>query len=739
MRSTMQFRARTLAILLGAVGAAATPGVTHAQPAGNTSAMRPVSVEDLITVRKPSDASISPDGKWVAFVQTTPSLEQNSYLHDLYLVATDGASSPRQLTHNEPRDDLRASFVGLSPTWASKSDRIAYVAKRGDQNRVFLIDVASGQESELVSEKQIGEKVSFAPTYRGQSLAFSPDGTRLAFLAAVTADPPKPKEKILRAIEADEDWTPQGPSREPATQLFIMDLAARTSRAITPAMMNVASFAWSPDGTQLALEAAAYLGIANYMADDIWVVDASGSNEPRALVTLDGWDQKPTWSPDGKRLAFGTQRGAQDWMYTASLAVVDVDGGAPKFIGDTLDKLAGASIAGLRWRPDGRAIDIVSIWKLGSHLFRLNAADGMLQQRLTPREDRYYDSFTWSADGSTMAFIVQGAALPADIFVSPSDRFEPKRLTTLNPEWDRIRVPTVELVTWKSADQKFDVWGLLLKPSNYDPSKTYPMLTGILGGPSMIRQQLNPLWSYPSLVQAEQGGYVVFIPNTRGRSGMGTDFTHAIRDERSYLLGGLGDVLSGVDAMVARKIADPDRLGVHGFSYGGSMTATVISHDTRFKAAIYGEGAPNVIGVLADYPTKHFLTLYRDMWGLGSAFDPDDVKIMFDQSSIFRSQYVRTPTLIETGELSAWKTDRQYYRSLKHFGVAAELWVYPRSGHGWDEPKLMQDAFNRHIRWFDYWILDKPLGDEGKQRVYDAWKALAHRRPERALQGGRRW
>jgi dipeptidyl aminopeptidase/acylaminoacyl peptidase len=203
---------------------------------------------------------------------------------------------------------------------------------------------------------------------------------------------------------------------------------------------------------------------------------------------------------------------------------------------------------------------------------------------------------------------------------------------------------------------------------------------------------------------------------------MGMPFTHAIRDERSYLLGGLTDVLAGVNEMVARRVADPDRLGILGFSYGGSMTAITITHTDRFKAAIYGEGAPSILEHLSEYPTKHFMGLFKDMWGLPTAFDPDDIKRMYDQSSLYRSQLVKTPVLLEAGERSAWKTDRQYFRSLRHFGVPSEFYVYPRSGHGWDEPKLMQDAYTRHIRWFDYWLLDKPYGDAEKQRAYDEWK-----------------
>jgi dipeptidyl aminopeptidase/acylaminoacyl peptidase len=206
-------------------------------------------------------------------------------------------------------------------------------------------------------------------------------------------------------------------------------------------------------------------------------------------------------------------------------------------------------------------------------------------------------------------------------------------------------------------------------------------------------------------------------------------FTHAIRDEHSYLANPFTDVMAGVDAMIARGLADPARLGILGFSYGGSLTAYSITHTNRFVAAIYGEGSPTILGTVAEYSTKFLCTIYRDMWGIGNPFEPQDIQNMIAQSAIYQLDRARTPVLIESGEKSAWKTDRQLYRGLRHFGVPAEFWVYPRSGHGWDEPKLMQDAYRRHIAWFDYWLLGHPYPDAEKQHRYDEWKAQRGKTP----------
>jgi len=319
-----------------------------------------------------------------------------------------------------------------------------------------------------------------------------------------------------------------------------------------------------------------------------------------------------------------------------------------------------------------------------------------------------------------MAVRIQGVGVPPDIYLSAVKRFRPKALTHLNPSWNILTVPKAHIIQWRSQDDRWDVRGLLIEPSNYDPKQHYPMLTAILGGPIMVNQELNPDSSYPLLALAEQG-YLILMPNSRGREGFGMDFDHAIRDERSYVKNPETDILAGVDAMVVRGIADPDRLGILGFSYGGTLTAYAVTLTNRFKAAIYGEGTPDILRWY-DYANTATLPLLHDMWGFGNPYEPQEIASAIGQSSLFRLNQVHTPVLVEAGELSGWKTDRAYYRGLRHFQVPAEFYVYPRSGHGWDEPRLMQDAFQRHIAWFDYWIKGKPYTDAKKQSAYDEWK-----------------
>ncbi len=690
---------------------------------------RPISIEDMIEVNTPSEVAISPNGRWVAYVLHTAAIESNNHLHDVYVVPTDGSLPPRRLTHNQPRDGYFASLESISAVWAPTSDKLVYVGRHGDETELRSIDVESGREELLVTSEILGGKFNFSSGFsQGRSIEFSPDGRSLAFLASMSAKPP-PAAKPLHAIDADENWDPgideglptQRISTRPVAQLFTLDLSTHRVRMVTSAEFNISDFSWSPNSRSFALEAETDPAAGSLsMRSAIFLVDTSGG-ALRPLVQIEGINRTPVWSPDGKQIAFCTQHGRPDWMQVCSLAVVSVDGHSPpRNLGAELDRLAGSRLDGIHWVDHGHYIDVLTRYYLSMHLFRISIIDGSIR-RLSTRDDRLYDEASYSRDGKIIALRVQGVGVPPDVYISPVTRFRPRALTHLNPSWDTLSLPKAEIVQWRSQDDRWDLHGLLIKPSNYDSKRRYPMLTEVLGGPLMVRQYLNPDVSYPVLALAELG-YVIFMPDSRGREGFGLDFTHAIRDERSYVLKPETDVFSGVNAMVARDIADPEQLGILGFSYGGTLTAYAVTLTDRFKAAIYGEGLPDMLRWYETPNTHSGFALLNDMMGFGNPYEPKVIASGIEQSSLFHLDRVHTPVLVEAGELSGWKWDRAYYRGLRHFQVPSEFYVYPRSGHGWDEPRLRQDSFQREIAWFDYWVKGKPYPDVKKQEAYDAWK-----------------
>ena len=672
---------------------------TAAQASGApAAAKRPIAIEDEIEYAAPLSLNLSPDGRQVSYLLRTRDIASNAVTRDLFVVAADGKSKPRLV-----RKDTSDAAV-----WGGDSRHLLIVASKGEGAEIRTLRLADGEE-ELLFSSETGIS----------SLGVSPDGRSLAFL---TLNPlaEKEPEKLLHAIEADEDWDANRP--EPRVfQLAVMDLATRKARTLTDTSISVANFDWSPDSQRLAIEAYSDPTIVMpAMTADIYVVDVADGTT-RALVKMDGMDIGPKWSPDGKWIAFGSQRGKEDFIYATTLAIAPADGSSsPRYIGDALDRLSGGPTNPLRWSADGKHVDVTAPHDLSFHTFRVRISDARTTQ-ITPRVDRLYNFHTYSRDGKRVALLEQGVGVPPDIFIANADDLKLQRITQLNPQWERFSKPLVERVRWRSHDGKWDLNGILLKPSHYREGQRYPTLLALFGGPAMVSHAFNPIENYPLLTLAEEG-YVVFIPNTRGRAGYGMDFVHAIRDERDYVSNPLQDVLGGVDLLVAQGVADPDRMGVLGYSYGGILTSNLITRDHRFKAAIYGGGSPELMSGHMDYMDRHLLGVGRDMMGFGNPFEPETIQLAFEQSSVFHAHRVRTPLLLESGEFDGWKDDRRLYRALKHFGVPSEFYVYPRSGHGWAEPALIADSYRRNIDWFNYWVLDKSYRDSKKQAAYDEWK-----------------
>lgn len=240
----------------------------------------------------------------------------------------------------------------------------------------------------------------------------------------------------------------------------------------------------------------------------------------------------------------------------------------------------------------------------------------------------------------------------------------------------------------------------------------------------MARQLFDGDSTYPLLALVDRG-YAILIPNSRGRDGGGLDLLHGIRDSQSFGKVPADDVIAGANAMIKLGIANPARMGICGFSYGEILTTSVLMKDSRFKAAIASAG-PQLGFVFLDQLMPDEFTLevatWRDVYGVPDIYAKSTQTALFDELDVFNLNKIRTPILLETGQLDHFAAQQALFRGLLHEGVPVEHWVYPRSGHGWDEPRLILDSYRRNLRWFDYWLRDQPLGDPAQQAIYDRWK-----------------
>jgi len=631
-------------------------------------------------IKTVTEVQISPDGTRVLYVMSTPNIERNEHDSDIWMVAADGGE-PIRLTASPKRD--------MAPRWSPDGRSVAFLSDREGAPNIYVLNLAGG-EPEKLSSADAGV----------QQFAWAPDGKRIAFTSAApqTEADKKTSNETAGVIVIDEKFS--------RAALRVIDVGSKSVKTVTGGDRHVNDFSWSPDGTSLAFSAQPTPRVPDASRSDLFVVPAD-SGPVRSVVTQDGPDGSPKWSPDGSWIAFLSSGGLNE-LGEPALYLVAPGGGAPRQVAAELDR----GIGNFEWSAGGKEIFLGTALGVRGAILRVSVEGGGTATPFTSG-DRVHSDFSLSRDGTRMAVVVQDPRTPPDVYLTQTASYRPTRLARSNPLVDSLSLGEIEPVRWKSKDG-MEIEGLLLTPVGYERGKRYPVLTYVHGGPGGVftlgfGPQLGaapfPLQAEPYPVQVfANKGYAVFMPNPRGSSGYGRAFYRANMKDWGHA--DFQDIMTGLDHLVAQGIADGDRLGMMGWSYGGYMTSWTISQTDRFKAASVGAGLPNLFSLhgATDIPDA----LARDYFG----DRPWKAKELYERSSaIYFAQNIKTPTLIQHGEKDervqlsqAW----ELYRALEANDVPRLFVVYPRQGHLILEPKQQRDMLRRNLEWFTKWVQERP-------------------------------
>ena len=664
---------KRVVVLIGLIGLAAIICAAQAQHVPT--------LDDLLTLKSVGGTQISPDGKWVAYTVGYGDFKQDAFVTQIWLANTDTGKS-FQLTRGEKSS--------TSPRWSPDGRGLAFLSNRvEDKNQIFLINPEGGEAQQLTkSETAIN------------SFAWSEDGKMIAYAATEpTAQPMKDRKDYF----GDYDVVREGYSY---VHLWTFNVADAMSAPLVGKQrtkkkdFSIDAFSWSPDGSTIAFSATINPDLIQGATDDIYVLKLSDDSVQK-VVDQPGPDSNPRFSPDGKQIVFVSAMG--DKLYFASnskLAVVNTDGGTPRSITDSFDENPGL----IEWNRSG--IYFTGSQKTAAHLFRVDPATAKVS-RVSQPDDLIAGSFSFARSTDRIAFAIASPTSINEVFVSDLRRFTPRKLSDLNDQTKAFTLGTREVISWKSQDGA-TIEGVLIKPANFDPTRRYPLLCIIHGGPTGIDRPvlLTPdARYYPSDIWAARGALILKV-NYRGSSGYGEKFRKL--NMRNLGVGDAWDVLSGIDYLIAKGWVDKNKVACMGWSQGGYISAFLTTSTDRFVAISVGAGISNWATYYYNTDITPFTINYL---GNDPAMDPEIYQKTSPMSYI---KGAKTPTLIQHGELDRRVPIANAYelrQGLEDRGVKVEMVVYKGFGHGITKPKSQRAVMQHNLAWFNHYVWGDPLPD----------------------------
>jgi len=670
----------TVAVSFLAHPVAQTP--TASQP-------RVFTVEDLWAIGRVGLPEVSPDGTMVAYTVTRYDMEENRGNADLYVVPISGGE-PRRITTHKASD--------TAPAWSPDNRRLAFVSKRDDDRAAQIYVIAlDGGEAERVTDMPLG--VSDAQWF--------PDGRRLAFVSHVIAgaESPADTKKALDAREKQKVKAHTTDNRlfrywdrwltdDEYPHLFTVDLATKAvvdllpgSRRFFGLQSGSGSYDIAPDGRTIAFEANSTEPPFRTLNTDIFVVGAEGGAIRNLTASNAASDSSPLFSPDGRSIAYGTSRKADDWPDYTRVAVIDVASGASRMLTDGWDN----STAGWQWTPDGGSLVFEAAVRARTSLYTVPLAGG------TPRELVQGGAARGvQVAKDALVYQLQSLTQPAELMAASLDGRNARRLTRVNDAlMSRIRLGEVQESTFKGAGND-DVQMFVVRPPGFDRARKYPLVHLVHGGPvGTFSDEFHMRWN-AQLFAAQ--GYIVAMVNFHGSSSFGQPFVESILGAHPDKP--LEDIMKATDILIDVGSVDPARMAAAGGSYGGFLVNWIAGHTNRFKALVSHAGVYSLPGQFASDDTFGRQHSYGGYPFTGMAnverWSPNRFADAFG-----------TPMLVTHGERDyrvPYTQGLELYGVLTAKGVPARLVVYPDENHWILKPQNSRHWHGEVFSWLERYL-----------------------------------
>lgn len=632
------------------------------------------SPEMQVKTRAVGSPRISPDTKRVVYTvnEAVMTADKSEFVTQIWMATTDGKEN-YQVTFGDKSS--------TNPKWSPDGNSIAFTSNRKDnKNNLYVLRLMGGEAEPITDVKSaVGD------------FDWSPDGKWIAYSSS---DPKTDDEEKNDKGRNDYRWIDENIKM---SRLYVVSVAKdgngkREPRKLTNDNRHVNGFDWSPDGARIVFSHVKSPVANDWPTADVAVVEVATA-KVTPFASTQAAENSPSYSPDGKWIALNVSDLPVRWAQSNRIAIYPASGGTAKSL--PLSHDGQPNIIG--WSPDSDKIMFSESKGVGTAMYVADVAAGTIRE--TQYEDAVISAISMTKDGMMVSFVMQASDKPAEAHVVRSGAASTTQVSRANADAAAMPVGKTEVVKWKSKDGR-DIEGLLTYPVGYTAGTKVPLILNIHGGPAGVFQHsyIGGRGSYPIATFASRG-YAVLRPNPRGSSGYGTEFRRAnIKD-----WGGMDyeDLMTGVDKVIAMGVADSNRLGVMGWSYGGYMTSTIITKTKRFKVASAGAPVTNLMSFTTTADIPGFIPDYfgGEFW--------NDPATYAKHSAMFNIKGVSTPTLVQHGEADVRVPISQgyeLYNALKAQGVPTRMIVLPRQPHGPNEPKMQMAAMQSNLEWFEKYL-----------------------------------
>jgi dipeptidyl aminopeptidase/acylaminoacyl peptidase len=617
---------------------------------------------------------ISPDGSRVAYLVAENKIEKDKpwkSTTQLWLVPAAGpATAARQYTRGEE------TVSGVQ--WSPDGKMVGFLMNAGDEKdkkqQVWFMYVDGGEAWQVTKHKS-----------GVRSFEFSPDGKTLLLVATE----PENEDKEKRTKNKDDAEVVDHDLK--MAHLWTWNIATGEEKQISKGDFTASDARWSPDGTHITFTSNPTPQQNDAGLQTAWILDVSSGKQRKVAETKD-YTHTARWSPDGKWVAFLSTRGLS--VEQTNLFVVAAEGGLARKLTASFELNASEPV----WGPDGKNIYFSATDREELEIFAADMATGSVRQ--VSAKPGVLNLSEISANGKTAIGTWSDPQHPTEVFRSDLTFRDVQQVTNQNAWLLEYALGGTEVAKWKSSKDGMEINGIVTKPVDFDASRKYPFLLNPHGGPTGA----SLLTFNPTEQILAANGYLVLEPNFRGSTGRGEKFASA--NQNDWGNGDYKDDMSGVQAMVDRGLADPERLGAFGWSYGGYMTMWIDTQTDRFKAISPGAGLPDLYSMYSQTDIHRYMTVFfndKAPW--------DNFQEYWDHSPMKYIANVKTPTMILHGQSDTRvpiPQAEEFYRALHERHVRVEYVTYPRENHGFVEPRHIQDRWQRYLVFFGKYLNNPP-------------------------------